>query len=151
MSLETTKDVPKHTLLSKAREQIMSEFELKESTLKLIENQIAQEPYCMVRTRDGSKPSTRWSRTVEDLWKWNNAVPDAKGFKKFNPYLSLQGQTFNRRDIMKQPIFRADLFNLISEQIRSIDDYTRCYKQIVWRYDHDSGEEYETMLIQVPV
>jgi hypothetical protein len=149
-STVTTK-LPKYKLLPKAREQLLDEFQLNERTLKLIDNQLSQEPYNMVAGRDGrSKPSTRWVTTIEKIWTWNCAIPDEKDRKHFKPSMTLKGETFYRRDIIAEPVFRADLYNSIRRQIKGLG-YNRCYNKVVWCTDYSSNEDYETMLIQVPV
>ena len=143
--------VPKYKLLPKVRKQLMNEFRLKDSCLKLIDNQLGQEPYNMIHSRDGSKPSTRWSRTIEQIWTWNNGIPDEKDRRHFISTVTVDGQVFYRRDIYSEPVFRADLHNLIRQQLRDKLGYTRCYVKPVKRFDNATGLEHETLLIQVPV
>jgi len=140
--------VPKHKLLPQVRKQLMTEFRLKDSCLKLIDNQLGQEPYNMTH---GRKPSTRWSRTIEQIWTWNNSIPDEKGRRHFTPTIMVDGETFYRRDFYTEPIFRSDLHNLLKQQLRDKLGYNRCYIKLVTRTDHNSGIEYDTLLIQVPV
>jgi len=147
----TATPVLKHKVLPKARKQLMNEFRLKDSCLKLIDNQLGQEPYNMIHSRDGSKPSTRWSRTIDQIWTWNNSIPDEKGHRHFASTMVVDGHTFFRRDIYMEPVFRTDLHNLIRQQLRDKLGYTRCYVKPVSRTDYDSGIEHETLLIQVPV
>ena len=132
-----------------ARKQLLDEFEFSEKTCDLLENQLGQEPYNMITNRDGSRiPSTRWSTTVEKLWAWNNAVPDDRGRQQFAPTITVKGQTFERRSIIMESGFSRDLHHLLREQFRDLG-YARCFTKEIQR--RDRGQEYTTMLVQVPV
>lgn len=137
----------KHKLLSEARQKLLAEFTLKPEVLKDLDNQLGQEPYNMVRGR----PSTRWSKNIEQIWTWNCAKPDKKGRKHYDDKLEHGGETFSRRKLMSQPVFSADLTTCLRKQFREELGYDRVYTKFIKRTDYNTGKEYETMLVQVPV
>ena len=139
----------KHKFLPQVRKKLLDEFQFNTKTISLLENQLGQEPHNIVTNQDGTRrPSNRWSCMVEKIWAWNNTVPDAKGRQNFEPYITIHGHTFNRRDIMQESVFRVDLHNLIRSQFKDLG-YYHCFKKDIWRTDYSSNEQYKTMLIQV--
>lgn len=136
-----------YKLLAEARQKLLAEFTLKPDCLKELDNQLGQEPYNMVRGR----ASTRWSKTIEQLWTMNCAKPDDKGRKRYNDKLEYNGETFSRRKLTVQPVFSADLTTHLRKQLRENLGYDRVYTKIITRTDYISHKEYETLLVQIPV
>ena len=135
----------------KARKLVFSEFDLKPKTMEILEDKMSMERYNIVKRSDGQKvPSTRWSCPVEQLWTWNNAVPDAKGHRNFVTAIKVDGRTFNRRSFLAEPIFRSDLQRHISAQIMALG-YPRCWFKPSWRTDPETEQEYQTFVLHVQI
>jgi hypothetical protein len=134
-----------------AQAKLLNEFQLNDHAIKLISNQLGQEPYNMIRGRDGQrKASTRWSRTVEQIWYQNNNSeihPSSKS--SWGDLMDVDGE-FSRHTILSDPVFRTDLHNLLRSQLKQMG-YHRCFSKPISRTDYVTGEKYETLLIQVPV
>lgn len=143
--VESDQSVPKYKLLPKVRKQLIDEFKLKPNVSEVLENELYQEPYNMIRNRDGhSKPSIRWSKSLEQIWTMNNAKPDSKGKKYFNDDLSFDGHHFSRRTLISEPVLRADLLNLFRTQFKELG-FNRCYFKEIPR------DGYKYLIVQVPV
>jgi hypothetical protein len=141
------KDVYYKTLAD-ARVQLLKEFKFKDLTAKEILSQLCQEPYNMIKNRDGDRQaSTQWKITLETLWALNNA-PVIKGRQEFNKTAKVKGVNFNRRSIYEERVFRADLMILLKNEIRKLG-YERVYINVIEKYDHN--EKYQTLIIKVPV
>ena len=152
MSLEeessVTKTVPKYKMLPQVRKHLLEEFVLTNNCLTFLENKLGQEPYNMVTNRDGQRVrSSRWTIMIEQLWKIN------KREETFVVNMNYEGETFNRRNIMTQPVFKTDLVASLREQFESIG-YNRVFINEVTRsYYGQDGErvEYQTFQLRVPV
>lgn len=152
--------------LKLARKTCLDEFRFSSDVSKHLDNLLAQEPYVMVRTRDGSRHSTQWKRTIEKLWeliKFQEALlrqskskVKASDKKKrvdrvdFEDKLILEGHRFSRRRIYNEPIFRGDLQALLRRQFNALG-YRRVYLNDITKWDHRSQQEYTTFLVKVPV
>ena len=133
----------------KARKQLFSEFDLKPKTKEILEDKMSMERYNIVKRSDGEKvPSTRWSCPIEQIWTWNNGVPDAKGRSSFVAAMKVDDSTFNRRTLLAEPILRGDLQRHITAQLRSLG-YDRCWFKPSWRTDRDTEQEYQTFPVHV--
>jgi hypothetical protein len=143
-----TETIPKYKLLPQVRKQLLNEFSLTQDCLGLLENKLGQEPYNMVTNRNGQRvPSSRWSIMVEQLWKLN------KREDSFVINMTYEGETFNRRNIMTQSVFKTDLVASLRDQFESIG-YNRVFINEVTRsFRGPDGErtEYQTFQLRVPV
>jgi hypothetical protein len=138
-------------LLPRVRKILLKEFKFKETTVKEIASQLGQERYNMIKGRDGERrASTQWKTMLEKLWTLNCAIPDKKDRRNFNDSFKLENVTFSRRQIYEERIFRADLTTSLKNQIRQLG-YERIYVNIISKTDWNTNEEYETLLIKVPV
>lgn len=151
MQQETSLSLPKYKMLPHVRKLLLKEFELTPACLTKIDNLLGQEPHKMITNRNGDRTqSTRWSTGVEQIWAWNNVAPDNRGRYDFKASMSYKDHSFNRREIIVQPIFRADLTASLYEQIQSLG-YNRVYVNLITRTDWKTKEEYQTLMFKVNV
>lgn len=136
--------------LPQVRKMLLNEFRLKAPAAAEVSSQLGQEPYNMVKDRDGERrPSTQWKITLEGLWALNNA-PVVKGRRTFDKHLRYTGVNFSRRDIYSEVIFRADLIALVRGELRKLG-YDRVYVNVINKHDWETNKEYQTLLIKIPV
>ena len=140
--------IPKYKMMPQVRKQLLQEFTLTKDCLVFLENKLGQEPYNMVTNRSGQRvASSRWSIMIEQLWKIN------KREESFVVNMTYEGETFDRRKIMMQSVFKSDLIASLRSQFESIG-YNRVFVNDVTRsyYGLDGiRTEYQTYQLRVPV
>ena len=145
--MSTSTPLPLHKLLPMVRKQLLSEFDLSKQCLTFLENKLGQEPYNVVKNRQGQRvPSSRWTIMLEQLWKINNRE------ENFVVNMIVDGKTFSRRKLLVEPAFKNNLMSHLREQIKKIG-YNRVYFNDVTRstWVGDNREEYNTIQLKIPV